>query len=162
HQIPFPILKDADNVVADRLGATRTPEVIVLDPERRVRYRGRIDDQYAPGVRRPVPTRRDLALALEELLAGQPVSCPVPQASGCLIARAPARESPGAVTYCRHIARIMQQHCVACHRPGEIGPFPLTGYREVAAWASMSGEVVESGRMPPWLADPRHGRFRND
>jgi peroxiredoxin len=162
HQISFPILKDADNAVADRLGATRTPEVVVLDPERRIRYQGRIDDQYAAGVRRPAPTRRDLAVALEELLAGRPVSCPVTEASGCLIARAPVRESPGDVTYCRHIARIVQQHCVACHRPGEIGPFPLTGYREAAAWASMIGEVVESGGMPPWLADPRHGRFRND
>jgi peroxiredoxin len=162
NQIPFPILKDADNAIADRLGATRTPEVLVLDRERRVRYRGRIDDQFAIDVRRPAPTRRDLAVALEELLAGRPVSCPVTEPSGCLIARAPVGESPGDVTYSRHVARIVQQHCVACHRPGEIGPFPLTCYREVAAWASMIHEVVENGRMPPWLADPRHGQFRND
>ena len=32
---------------------------------------GRIDDQYAPGQHRPAATRRDLALAIGEVLAGQ-------------------------------------------------------------------------------------------
>src|SRR5206468_2843991 len=77
HHIPFPLLKDVGNVVADRFGAERTPEAFVLDGRRVVRYRGRIDDQYGVGLRRDRPTRRDLAVALEELLAGKPVSVPV-------------------------------------------------------------------------------------
>ena len=51
--ITFPIFKDIDGSVADRMGAVRTPEVFVLDAERFVCYRGRIDDQYGVGVRRP-------------------------------------------------------------------------------------------------------------
>src|SRR5262249_22245829 len=31
HALPFPVLKDVNNTVADQLGAKRTPEVIVLD-----------------------------------------------------------------------------------------------------------------------------------
>jgi peroxiredoxin len=61
HEIRFPLLKDVGNVVADQLGAERTPEVFVLDGERRVRYRGRIDDQYMVGRQRKAPTREDLA-----------------------------------------------------------------------------------------------------
>jgi len=36
-RIEFPVLKDAGNVVADRFGAQRTPEVFLLDPSRKVR-----------------------------------------------------------------------------------------------------------------------------
>ncbi len=46
HAIEFPILKDLNQAVADQVGATRTPEVVVLDKTRVIRYQGRIDDQY--------------------------------------------------------------------------------------------------------------------
>src|SRR5512146_928144 len=41
---PFAVLKDENNVVADMLGATRTPEVFLIDKNRTVLYHGRIDD----------------------------------------------------------------------------------------------------------------------
>ena len=65
----------------------RVAEAFVLDPAGTIRYRGRIDDQYGVGVQRPRATRNDLADALEELLAGKPVSRPVTAAPGCLIGR---------------------------------------------------------------------------
>ena len=52
HKIAFPILKDPGNRVADQFGATRTPQVFVLDAQRRVRYHGSIDDQYHYGIQR--------------------------------------------------------------------------------------------------------------
>src|SRR5262245_35613013 len=76
HDLPFPILKDVGNELADRLGVERTPEAFVLDAGRVVRYRGRVDDQYGFGVHRPSPTKRDLAAALDDLLAGRPVAAP--------------------------------------------------------------------------------------
>src|SRR5262249_52648651 len=42
HQVPFPVLKDPDNAVADRLGVRRTPEALLLDGGGRLRYQGRI------------------------------------------------------------------------------------------------------------------------
>ena len=72
--LPFPLLKDVGNELADRLGVERTPEVFVLDSDRVVRYRGRVDDQFGLGVHRAAPTRRDLTEALESLLAGRPVA----------------------------------------------------------------------------------------
>src|SRR5205807_1565025 len=53
HRIPFPLLHDIGNVVADRFGARRTPEAFILDERRVIRYRGRIDDQYDVGLQRP-------------------------------------------------------------------------------------------------------------
>ena len=162
HGIPFPILKDVGNELADRLGAERTPEVFVLDEARAVRYRGRIDDQFAIGVHRPSPTKRDLADAVEALLAGKPVASPRADAAGCKIGRASKSAGNGEVTYSKQVARILQDRCVSCHRSGEIGPFSLTDYRQAAGWSSMIAEVVDDGRMPPWHASPEHGKFAND
>src|SRR5207245_1441618 len=105
---------------------------------------------------------RDLALALEEILAGKPVSKPTTPVAGCLIGRASAPKKDGTVTYAKHVARILQSNCQECHRPGQIGPMPLLTYDDAASWAGTIREVVEEERMPPWHADPRHGKFAND
>jgi peroxiredoxin len=166
HGIEFPLLKDAGNEVADALGALRTPEVFVLDADRKIRYWGRIDDQYGlgagSGYARPKAQRRDLAIALDELLAGGAVSEPVTVAKGCIIGRVPKIDAHGEVTYSNQIARILQDRCVSCHREGEIAPFPLKEYDEVIGWAEMIREVIGEGRMPPWFANPEHGKFAND
>jgi hypothetical protein len=60
------------------------------------------------------------------------------------------------------ILPILQQRCQNCHRPGEIGPMPLTNYREVRPWAAAIREAVKLRKMPPWFADPRYGEFAND
>lgn len=162
HKLAFPVLKDAGNAVADQMGAVRTPEAFVLDQERTIRYWGRIDDQYLVGRQRPAATREDLKQAIEELLAGNSVSVAEAPAVGCRIGRVPKREPHGDVTYSNQIARVLQQRCVECHRPGEIAPFPLTSYEEVAGWGETIREVVEQKRMPPWFANPEHGKFAND
>jgi len=166
HKLDFPILKDTDNKVADKLGALRTPEVFVLDQDRVIRYWGRIDDQYGfktgAGYAKPRLARRDLAEALGELLADKPVSQPAIAADGCFIGRVRKTEPQGEITYSKQIARILQDRCVECHRAGEVAPFVLTSYDEVVGWAETIREVVDEGRMPPWSANPQHGHFSND
>ncbi len=49
YELKFPLLKDRDQSVADQFAAARNPQVFVLDPQRKIRYRGRIDDQYGLG-----------------------------------------------------------------------------------------------------------------
>lgn len=160
--VPFPVLKDFDNKVAEAFGAKRTPEVFLLDAGKVIRYHGRIDDQYGIGYQREKPTRRDLREALEELLAGKPVTTPQTEAPGCLIARARKPRTEGEVTYAKQVSRILQKNCQECHRPDEIGPFSLLSYKDAKAWADTIHEVVLEQRMPPWYADPRHGKFSND
>jgi peroxiredoxin len=162
HGLPFPVLRDVANVVADRFGARRTPEAFVLDPAGTVLYRGRIDDQFGVGFKRPAPTRRDLAEALDEVLDGKPVSRPTTPVAGCLIARARTPRETGSITYHKQVAPLVQKHCQECHRPGQVGPMPLLTYEDVLAWSEMIQEVVAERRMPPWHADPAHGKFSND
>jgi peroxiredoxin/mono/diheme cytochrome c family protein len=166
HGVSFPLIKDLNNVIADKVGAVRTPEVVVLDQDRVVRYRGRVDDQYGfqsgTGYARPKISRSDLSEAVNELLAGKAVSQPTSEVAGCLIGRVRPVKDSGGVTYSDQIARIFQKRCVECHREGQIGPFALTSYEEAAGWSSMIEEVVRDQRMPPWHADPHFGTFEND
>ncbi|HEY4309281.1 MAG TPA: redoxin domain-containing protein [Pirellulales bacterium] len=166
HGIEFPILKDLNQTIADRVGATRTPEIVVLDRGRTIRYRGRIDDQYGlvknANYQRKEPSRRDLAEALDEILAGKEVSQPATEATGCLIGRDRQPTTTSNVTYTKHVARILNENCIFCHRQGQIAPFTLTSYEDAAGWAGMIEEVTQAGRMPPWHADPHYGHFQND
>jgi len=160
-ETPFPILKDFDQSVLDSFGAKRTPEVVLLDAGREIRYRGRIDDQYGVGFRREKPTQHDLANAMEQALAGEKISTASTEVSGCLIERS-TRKPKEEITYAKQVSRLMQKHCQDCHRPGEIGPFSLLSYDDAKKRAGRIREALIEERMPPWYADPRHGKFLND
>lgn len=162
HQISFPVLKDPGNKVANLFGARRTPEAFVLNPEFVIRYQGRIDDQFGIDIQRSKPTRRDLAEALDDVLAGKEVRQPTTPVAGCLIGRISQPKADGTVTYTKHVAPILQKNCQECHRPGQIGPMALLSYDDVSAWSATIREVVSEARMPPWYADPRHSQFAND
>ena len=95
-KIPFPVLKDAHQEAADALGAKRTPEAILLDADRILRYRGRIDDQYGYAYRKTAPKQTELKDALNQVLAGKQVTTPTAPVTGCLIDREkPTAKSPG-------------------------------------------------------------------
>jgi len=84
-KIPFPILKDVGNTYADVLGATRTPEIYVLDKELKLAYHGAYDDRKGPEKKAERPYVKE---ALDSLLAGEPVKTPEVKAWGCSIKRA--------------------------------------------------------------------------
>jgi peroxiredoxin len=166
HKLNYPVLKDPDNAVADLFEANRTPHAYVLDGDRIVRYVGRIDDQYGlgatSGYAKPKLESRYLANAIQDLLAGKDVKVPTTEPTGCIIGRVSKVEPHGDVTYSNQISRILKKRCVSCHRDGEIAPFPLTDFDEVNGWGEMMVEVIEKGQMPPWFANPKYGKFKND
>lgn len=159
--VEFPVVKDMTGDCVRALGITRTPETVVLDADRVVRYRGRVDDQYRLGGVRPEPSRADLRIALEELLAGKEVSVPTTQAEGCSVTLPSVPEPAAPVTYTEHIAPIINQHCLVCHRQDGGAPMRFDTFRRVTGYAEMIAEVVHEGRMPPWYAHPDHGVFEN-
>jgi thiol-disulfide isomerase/thioredoxin len=156
----FPFVKDFTGECARALGATRTPEAVVLDAGRCVIYRGRIDDQFRLGGSKPSADRADLQEALDDLLAGREVRVKETAVDGCAISLPePAGNSP--LTYAKDVAPLLNKHCVECHRPGTAAPFVLTSYEKAAARAGTIAEVVERQQMPPWFAHPGFGKFAN-
>jgi acetyl esterase/lipase len=188
HGAAFRVLMDGGHVAAGALKAERTCETLVIDADQRLRYRGAIDDQYTRPSHRDRPTRRYLAEALDSVLAGREVAINATPVSGCPIEgnevatrksgtrrvsgtplaeveEAGPGEKPievGRVTYAADVATILQQRCQECHRPGQVAPFTLLSYDDARRRSAAIREVVEERRMPPWHADPRHGKFSND
>ena len=66
------------------------------------------------------------------------------------------------VTFTQDIAPIVFDHCTKCHRPGEIGPMPLTNYAEVSANGLTMQYVTEIGYMPPWRPDHTYSTLRDE
>lgn len=80
---PFPYLYDASQAVAKSYDAACTPDLYVFDGNRKLVYRGRLDGSR-PGNNVPV-TGEDLRGALNQLLAGNPVSGDQFPSMGCNI-----------------------------------------------------------------------------
>lgn len=140
---PFRVLRDV--ALADRMNVHITPTAVLLDASGAERYRGRIDDHKDETLVR----RRHLRIAIEEVLAGKTVSVAETEAVGCRVKR-PVPEGRGDVTYAKHVAPILNRHCVSCHRAGNIGPFPMETYEQARAWALEIRNYTVSRRMPPW------------
>ncbi|MEG8947772.1 thioredoxin family protein [Rosettibacter firmus] len=83
NNLNFVILKDVNNIIADKLNAKVTPEVFVLNPEFEILYHGRIDDSR----KEEEVKSEDLRNALNEILAGKKVSTTETKAFGCTIKR---------------------------------------------------------------------------
>src|SRR5215469_3786979 len=65
-------------------------------------------------------------------------------------------------TFSKDVAPVLFSRCVECHRQGEAAPMAFTSYAEVRPWAKAIKQAVLTRKMPPWLADPHYGQFRND
>lgn len=80
----FPVLKDENNVLADKLGATVTPEVYFFNEKNVLVYHGAIDnDRSGKNI-----TEAHLKIAFDEKLAGKGVTKAKANAFGCTIKRA--------------------------------------------------------------------------
>ena len=68
HDFPFPYLHDVDQSVARAYGAVCTPDFFGYDADRKLRYRGRLDE----GRKTPPPAgaRRDLVEAMRAIAQG--------------------------------------------------------------------------------------------
>ncbi len=80
-ELNFPYLKDEHQTVAKKYGALVTLHAFVLDKERTLRYRGRVDDSRDPSR----VTSHDLQNALDDLLGGREVRVPETRPFACAI-----------------------------------------------------------------------------
>lgn len=159
--IPFTVLKDTDGKIAERFNVERVPTAFVLDGAKMVRYKGRIDDQFAPNAHKLKATTSELFTAINAVVEGRDVKTPFVESAGCKLSSTKPTATT-TVTYHKEIARIIQAKCQECHRPGEAAPFTLMTFKDAKAWSAMIREVVADGVMPPWHATAKIGHFIND
>ena len=138
------------------------PEAFVIDAQNRLRYHGRIDDQFATrGVRNANPAGNELKEAIAAVLKRAEVKTPYAAVVGCPLPE--QKTSSTAPTYSKEVARILQQNCLECHRKGQVGPFVLDSYPQARKRAEDIAAVAEDRSMPPWKAARGiGGRFLHD
>jgi thiol-disulfide isomerase/thioredoxin len=154
--IAFPIHLDTDFALAEALDATTTPEVVLVDRDRQIRYAGRIDDRYKiRGVMTPGDAEPELANAIQDLLAGREIREPRTKAAGCPLDRPErpvaqaAAAAPHAPTFFHDVLPFLHAQCQKCHSPNQAGPFDLITYDDAVEWAELAIEEIEARRMPP-------------
>ncbi len=154
--LKLPIARDRRGSCARKLGAKVTPEAFVIDSLGKIRYHGRIDDQFAARQKRNAnPAASELKDAIVAVLSGKEVKPEQVEAVGCPLPE--VAEIQGQPTFCKDVAPILQKNCQECHRPGQVGPFSLETYEQARKRASDISAVVEDRKMPPWKAAPHFG-----
>jgi|SRR3990172_6301883 len=78
----FPYLQDESQEIARKYNAVCTPDIFVYGPERKLIYRGRIDDNWQDET---IVTRKDLRQALDTVVAGLPIPSEQRPSMGCSI-----------------------------------------------------------------------------
>jgi hypothetical protein len=74
-----------------------------------------------------------------------------------------AAQAPGGTpTFAKDVAPIFYKRCVECHRPTMFAPMSLVIFDDARPWARSIRQRVANRTMPPWNADPAHGKFKND
>lgn len=66
------------------------------------------------------------------------------------------------ITYAEHVAPILMENCVTCHRPGEVAPMSLLTYDDARQYMGSIAFMVSEKRMPPWHAAPGVQDYTND
>lgn len=145
---------DKDSQFLSTLPATSTTDVFLLDSSHTVFYHGAIDDQYGFGYSIDTPRYYYLRDALSAAVAQRSILISATAAPGCVLESKSKPTQSTEVTYHNQISRLLQRHCVECHREGGVGPFKLDTYEDAVAHASMIREVLDRGIMPPWFAAP--------
>ena len=160
YKVEFPVLFDASRLLVGVLNPTHVPEAFVLNGDGKLVYRGAIDNAWeAIGRRRPRAEKNYLGDAISATVAGMPVSIPQTKPVGCLVETLPSGNEPADVTYNRNIAPIIQTRCQNCHREGQVAPFGLTNYVQVAKRAGQIVRVTQNRIMPPWIPLTNHEKF---
>jgi len=156
--VTIPVLQDSAQLVARSYGASASGEAVVLEAESLTTvYRGAIEDAVPVATGTPV-RQTYLADALTRFTAGTRPTVEYARPQG-----QPWRhEDSGVASYRNEIAPLLQAKCVTCHRPGEIGSWGITSHAAVRAKSAVIRANVLEGLMPPWHADPAHGKFEND
>jgi thiol-disulfide isomerase/thioredoxin len=159
----FPVLLDPELRVARQVGATVTPEAVVLASDGQVVYHGRIDDRNGAGrVRRTSPHAHELESALQAVVADElPTVSYAPSVGTPLVDRMASSNANEPITFSKHVAPVLWNNCARCHRPGAVGPFSLLTYKDAAKRAEFIRDVVLSGQMPPWKPRAGAGVFRD-
>lgn len=85
HASPTAAILDPTGQIGHLYGAKTTPHMFVIDPQGKLVYEGALDDQPTPDPASLNGAHNYVSAALEEAMAGKPVTTPVTRPYGCSV-----------------------------------------------------------------------------
>ena len=150
-------LIDSKQTIIHALSAKTTGDVFILTSQRKVIYKGPLDDQYHLLKSAVKPKNNYVVDILDNILSEKNIVPKEIPASGCIITRPVIKK-----VFWHDVAPIIQKKCTICHNPTGSGPMNYLNYKDVAGRQSMFKYVIENDLMPPWYVDPNTGPWKND
>ena len=153
-----PYVIDSKQIVLTALNAKTTGDVFILSPERKIVYRGPVDDQYHL-LRSALRAKNNyVSDILDAIVSGKNIEPKELPAPGCIINRPVIKKK----LFWSDVAPIIQKKCTICHNPSSSGFINYINYKDVSKRKAMFKYVVENDLMPPWSVDPNTGPWEND
>ncbi len=161
YQIPFPILVDEAQLVAESLSVKTSGEVLLIDPKTsQLIYHGPISGTISETMSTSSKAKANgneinyLHDALVSHLAGQSAKLEAPAVKGKTIHYARLEQHRQKTpSYQNDIVPILQERCVACHQENGLAPWAMNSHQMIRGWAPMIRETVMTKRMPPGQID---------
>ena len=149
---------DLKQRLVDTLKAKTTGDVFVLTLERKVIYKGPVDDQYHILQQAPSAKNHYLSNVLKAVLSGEKITPKELPAPGCFISRPHIKEE----VFYKDVAPIISRRCTICHNPKGTGPMNFVNYQDIVGRRKMFQFVLENDLMPPWYIDTNTGPWVDD
>ncbi|MCY4512636.1 MAG: hypothetical protein OXB86_02990, partial [Bdellovibrionales bacterium] len=144
--------------IVNALGAQTTGDVFVLTPERKIAYKGPVDDHHHLSRTALEFENSYLSQVLENILSGKEIEPKKIPSKGCVISRPVLKES---ISF-KDVAPIIKKKCTICHNPKGTAPINFISYKDIAGRGRMFKYVIKEGLMPPWRLDPGTGPWKGD
>lgn len=86
--------------------------------------------------------------------------------TGPIVAKADEKPAPNdtdkVFTYSADVAKLINEKCVSCHRPGDVAPMSFVGYENAKKYSKMIAYTTAAKKMPPWKTIPVDVEFHDD
>jgi hypothetical protein len=154
----LPVLLDEAQIVLATLEARQLGEVYILDPvSQDVLFRSALGAADAEGN----VQAQTLQQALNQVLAGNPVSVAAASATGPVIEYPYQQQwQTASISYQQDIAPLLQRRCAHCHVEEGLAPWAMNRHLMILGWSPMIREVVMTRRMPPGQIDGYVGNWQ--
>lgn len=158
HDFQSPYVIDSKHMTINALSANTSGDVFILTPDRRIIYRGPVDNKYHEIKSAFREKENYVSDVLEAIVLGKrviPRELPVIK---CPISRPLVKKK----LFYSDVAPIIYKKCTVCHYPQGSGPIDYISYEDVVGRRTMFKYVIKNDLMPPWQLDPNTGPWNND
>lgn len=155
-----PYVMDIRQDLISALGAQSAGQVFILTSDRKIIYKGPLDDQHHLLKSKLKPKNHYVADKLRNIVAGKTIVPEVLPTPRCIISRPIIKKK----VFFEDVATIISKKCTICHNnnPKASSFINYLTYEDVAGRRNMFRYVIEHDLMPPWNVDPATGPWAND